>query len=103
MTLGSITNLFFSGSTNTQPEDRHRLGFAEDGLPGGRESFTDVRFGSDVVGSETMAPKALEEEGRPPYLHVSYFVTFPEHCLTSLGHDRRWYWRNFRGSLDAFS
>jgi hypothetical protein len=103
MTLGSsVANLFFSGPTNTQQEDRNRLGFADDGLPGGKQSFTDVRFGTELVESETMAPKALEEEGRPPYLHVGYSVTFPVSCLIALGHDRGWHWWNLWGSLDAF-
>jgi hypothetical protein len=64
-----VANLFFT-STNAG-EDRNRVGFADDGLAGGKYTFSDVRLGTDIIRSETMAPKALEEEGRPPYLHVS--------------------------------
>lgn len=67
-----VANLFSSGSTNTQSDNHNCLGFTDDGLSGGKESFTDVRLGTEITGSKTMAPKELEEEARPPYLHVSY-------------------------------
>jgi len=63
-----VANLFSSGSTTSSREDRNEL--ADNGLSGGKEAFTSVGMGTSIVGSETMAPKALEEEGRPPYLHV---------------------------------
>lgn len=63
-----FSNLFFSGSTNAG-EDRNRLGYADDGLSAGKDAFSDVTLGTDTIKSETMALEALEEEGRPPYLH----------------------------------
>ena len=62
MSLASRVTNFFSSSNSTQ-------GFADadDGLPGGERSFVDGRLG---VRSDTMAPKAIEEEARPSYLHV---------------------------------
>lgn len=66
-----FTNLFSSGSTNnTTLQDRNRTALGEDGLPGGGNTHSVTGLGTDVVGSETMAQKALEEEARPPYLHV---------------------------------
>ena len=64
-----VANLFFTGSTNAAG-DHNRLGFADDGLAGGRVNFSDVRLGTDIISSKTMPSEALEEEGRPPYLHV---------------------------------
>lgn len=65
-----VANLFFSEPTNPR-EDRNCLGTADDGLSGGKRTFADVGLGTDLVGSETMPSETLEEEGRPPYLHVS--------------------------------
>jgi len=65
-----VANLFTSGSTG---QDRNNLSLFEDGLSGGKETFSNVGLGREVIGSQTMAPEALEEEGRPPYLHVSYY------------------------------
>jgi hypothetical protein len=64
-----LANLFSSGTTNIS-DDRNRLAFAEDGLVGGKETSAGVRFGTKLDRSKTMAPKKLEEEARPPYLHV---------------------------------
>ncbi|KAG0650281.1 putative carrier [Hyphodiscus hymeniophilus] len=59
MSLASRVTKFFSSSNST-------LADADDGLPGGKGSFVDGRLG---FGSDTMSPKAVEEEARPPYLH----------------------------------
>jgi hypothetical protein len=70
MSLASkVANLFSSGSTNAQT-NRNGFGFAEDGLSGGKDTFADVKLGSEGFTPEIMASKALEEEGRSPYLHV---------------------------------
>ena len=70
MSLASRLSNFFSSSTSTQQEGND-LDFADadDGLPRGKGSVADGRL---VKGfrSENMAQKAVEEEGRPPYLHV---------------------------------
>jgi hypothetical protein len=74
MSLASkVANLFSSGSTNAET-NRIGFGFSEDGLSRGKDTFADVKFGSEGFASETMAPKALEEEGRSPYLHVGHFA-----------------------------
>lgn len=60
MSLASRVSSFISG----QRGDRNDLGFADDG---GRGSFGDRTLG---VVSEIMAQETVEEEARPPYLHV---------------------------------
>jgi hypothetical protein len=101
MSLASrVANLFSSGSTDAPREGNNSLGFDNDGLPGGKETFIDVRLGVELARPENMAPKALED-GRPPYLHVSYFSSFEKQILMSLVHDRRRAWRYHGGSFDA--
>ena len=67
MSLASRVTNFFSA----QRGERNDLGFADgdDVLPGGKGSFVNGTLGGM---SEIMAQKAVEEEGRPPYLHVRY-------------------------------
>jgi hypothetical protein len=72
-----VANLFSSGSTGTQ-QDRSDIGFVDDGLSGGKQAFPDVKLGTEGYRSETMAQKAHEEEGRPPYLHVRNICTPPK-------------------------
>jgi hypothetical protein len=71
-----LANLFSSGSTNTQRDHNttNTVELGEHGLPGWKNSTTDIRTG--ILGSETMAQKAIEEEDRPPYLHVGYTDQF---------------------------
>jgi hypothetical protein len=66
-----VANLFSSGSTNPQ-SNRPGFGFVDDGLPGGKHTFADVKLGPEGFTPEIMASKAVEEEGRSPYLHVRY-------------------------------
>jgi hypothetical protein len=78
MSLGStlasrVANLFSSEST-TKQQNHNGIGLVDDGISGGKGSFADVRLGTADFRSDTMAPKAIEEEeeeGRPPYIHVS--------------------------------
>ena len=74
MSLASRVTNFLSSSSSTQQEERNDLGFADadDGLPGGKGSFADGRLGTKGFRSDSMAQKAVEEEGRPRYLHVRY-------------------------------
>jgi hypothetical protein len=73
MSLASkVANLFSSGSTSAQT-NRNGFGFVDDGLPGGKHTFADVELGPEGYTPEIMAPKAVEEERRSPYLHVRYF------------------------------
>lgn len=79
MSLGSLVANLFPGSATKSQEDRSQLGFADDGLEGGKQTFADANFGAGRFRSENMAPKAVEEEeeeGRPPYLHVSRRVSY---------------------------
>ena len=74
MSLASkVANLFSSGSTNAQT-NRNVFAFSEDGLSGGKDTFVDVKLGSEGFMSENMASKAVEEEGRSPYLHVGHLA-----------------------------
>jgi len=63
-----VSNLFSSGSTNAQ-RDLSSIALGEDVR---NTTFTDIR--PRGLGSETMASKAIEEEDRPPYLHVGKLV-----------------------------
>jgi hypothetical protein len=71
-----IDNLFSSGSTTQQ--DRNSFGFVDDGLPGGKQTFANVKLASQNFRTEIMAPKATEGEGRPPYLHVGSYLRASE-------------------------
>ncbi len=69
MSLASlVANLFSPESTRTAPS-RTGFGIVDDGESGGN-SFADVKLRTEGLGTNTMASEALEEEGRPPYLHV---------------------------------
>jgi hypothetical protein len=71
MSLASrVSNLISSGSPGTRQEVDNDIGLADDGLSGGKGSLADGRFGAAHFKSETMSPQTIEEEGRPPYLHV---------------------------------
>ncbi|KAK0111395.1 hypothetical protein ONS95_001756 [Cadophora gregata] len=70
MSLGSLVDNLFPGSTTKNQEGRSQLGFADDGLEGGKHTFADANFSAGRFRTEDMAPKTIEEEeGRPPYLH----------------------------------
>jgi hypothetical protein len=70
MSLASRVTNFFSSSNSTQS-----LADADDGLPEEKGGFVNGRLG---LGSNTMSPEAVEEEARPPYLHVSSNVALGE-------------------------
>jgi hypothetical protein len=78
MSLGStlasrIANLFSPGSSSGNQQDHNDIGFVDDGCSQGKQSFADVKLGASDFTIHTMASKAVEEEeeGRPPYIHVS--------------------------------
>lgn len=94
-----VTNLFSSGSTKTQP-DRNDLGFVDDGLSGGKEGFTDTKFGTGAA--VLMAHHVEEEEARPPYLHVSSHGFFDgAQMLICIVYDCGRNWWNYRRLFDA--
>ncbi|KAH6671861.1 mitochondrial carrier domain-containing protein [Halenospora varia] len=70
MSLASrVANLFSSG-TSTPQQGRDEFGFVDDGVPEGKQTFSDFKLGTEGFRSDTMAQKEVEEEeGRPPYLH----------------------------------
>lgn len=71
MSLASrVTKLFSSGSPGTGQEQGNDTGLANDGLSRGEGRVADGIFGASAYKSKTMPPKTVEEEGRPPYLHV---------------------------------
>ena len=72
-----VANLF-SGSTATE-SNHNSFEFQDHGLSNQSPFPTNVT--SDRRGSrpDTMAQKAVEEEGRPPYLHVSHIQAFSIH------------------------
>lgn len=68
MSLASrVANLF---SSSTSPQRTNDFGLVNDGGPAGQQGLADIRLGAESVMSETNAQKAVEEEARPPYLHV---------------------------------
>lgn len=70
MSLASRVANLFSSSTTSPQQNRNEFGLVDDGVPAGRQHFADIKLGAETVMSETVAQKAVEEEGRPPYLHV---------------------------------
>jgi len=68
MSLTSRAVNLLSGSTSTQREPNN-FKLADDGLPRSKQAFDDIKFGGQRFRSENMAPKEIEEEARPPYLH----------------------------------
>lgn len=99
-----VANLFFSGTANS-PEDCNRLPFAEDGLVGGKDTFSGIKLGTELTGSKTMAPKALEEEGRPPYIHVRLTISKRREAVTDsyIVYDCWRSRRYYRWSFDALT
>jgi len=72
MSLASrVANLISPSSTSSQ-QSRNEFGLVDDGVPAGKPNLADIKLGSERVISETMAQKTVEEETRPPYLHVRY-------------------------------
>lgn len=71
MSLTSIFN-FFSPRTPGRTQNRNEFELVDDGVPAGRETFADIKLGRTAVRSGNMAPKEIEEEARPPYLHVRW-------------------------------
>ncbi|KAL3426913.1 mitochondrial carrier protein [Phlyctema vagabunda] len=70
MSLASLfTNIFSSGSSVPPRASSNEFELAENGLSEGADTTANVRLGTNSLRTETMAPKADEEEGRPPYLH----------------------------------
>ncbi|RDL31432.1 uncharacterized protein BP5553_09641 [Venustampulla echinocandica] len=69
MSLASrVVNLFSSGTNSTQ-QDRNEISFVDDGAAAGSQAFANIKSRTRSDMSEPMASKALEDEGRPPYLH----------------------------------
>jgi hypothetical protein len=62
MSLASRVTNFFSSSTSSQ-----RFADADDGLPEGKRTVVDGSLGPKT---DKMSQKTVEEEARPPYLHV---------------------------------
>jgi len=97
-----VANLFSSSSTSPQ-QSRNEFGFVDDGVPAGKQGIADIKLGAERVRSDTMAQKAVEEEARPPYLHVRRHASEWEPAiLTSTVYDRGRNRRDYRGFIDAF-
>ncbi|KAK2629632.1 hypothetical protein QTJ16_000452 [Diplocarpon rosae] len=69
MSLGSLVANLFSRSTARGQQDRHEFTLADDGLSRGNQNLADATIETGGFRTETMVPKEVEEEGRPPYLH----------------------------------
>jgi hypothetical protein len=101
MSLASkVANLFSPGSTNAQP-NRNEFGFVDDGLPGGKHTFADVKLGPEGFTSESMVSKKVEEKEHRPYLHVRYPDGGQDLWLIFAVYDCWRAWWNDRGSVDA--
>lgn len=103
MSLASrVANLFSSG-TSTPQQGRDEFGFVDDGVPEGKQTFSDFKLGTEGFRSDTMAQKEVEEEeGRPPYLHVRWsYASFYSKLICEV-HDRRRNWWNDWRPFDAF-
>ena len=104
MSLASrVANLFSSSSTGPQ-QSRNEFGLVDDGVPAGKQGLADIKLGAERVMSETNAQKTVEEEARPPYLHVRFVPNvIKEPILTAVVYDCRRDWWDYWGSFDAFS
>jgi hypothetical protein len=92
---------FSSGTTNSQP-NRNDFGIVDDGVHTGGRTHGDIKLGAGRIRSGTKTSKEIEEEARPPYLHVRRIDSLSkvgELILTV--HDCWRVGRNYRGSLDA--
>ena len=91
-----VTNLF-SASANTQ-QARDELNLVDNGLSGGKQAFSDVVTGREGLKLKSMASVGLEDEGRPPYLHVRTHFHLHGQILIRIVHDcwrfRRYDWRS---------
>lgn len=74
MSLTSRAVNLLSGSTSTQ-QNRNDFSFADDGVPRSKQAFDDIKLGRQGFRSENMASEEVEEEARPPYLHVREYTT----------------------------
>ncbi|KAI6716689.1 hypothetical protein B2J93_8697 [Marssonina coronariae] len=69
MSLGSLVANLFSRPTARGQQYSNEFTLADDGLPGGNRNLPDASIGTAGFRKKIMAPKEVEEEGRPPYLH----------------------------------
>ena len=72
MPLTSPITSLFSGSTTTRPSNNNNeFGIVDDGLSGGKPYLAHVKLGTAAnLRTDTMELAEVEEEARPPYLHV---------------------------------
>jgi hypothetical protein len=100
MSLASrAANLFFAGSPGTGQEDSNDVGLVNDGQSRGNGSMSDGILEAVAYTPHTMHSQTIEEEGRPPYLHVSSIIPSSKDNTDSFQvHDcwrnRRHYWRS---------
>lgn len=71
MSLASRTIDLLSASSTTQAQN-HDSSLADDGCVYRDFGIADATTGRRASNIDTMASQEVEEEGRPPYLHVSY-------------------------------
>lgn len=97
MSLASRVANLFSGSTTSAEQDQSKFSLANDGLSDRHINFPDVQSRRKGTHSDAMAQKEVEEEGRPPYLHVRPFSLslVLVRILTLIVHDRWWNWRYY--------
>lgn len=70
MSLASrFATIFSSGSSIAQQENRNDFQLVDDELSEGQRTAADVKFGAETAKPRIMAPKAIEEERRSPYIH----------------------------------
>jgi hypothetical protein len=72
MSLASRVANLFSGNSTSVEQDQSKFSLANDGLSERHISFPDVESRRRGAYADTMAQKEVEEEGRPPYLHVRF-------------------------------
>jgi hypothetical protein len=76
MSLASRVANLFSGSSTSAGQDQSQFTLANDGLSDRHISLSGVESRRRGAYSDTMSPKEVEEEGRPPYLHVRHYFPF---------------------------
>lgn len=76
-----LANLFSSGASTPQPPEighQNTLALSDDGKSVAQPLVARFELEGPGPESDTMSPQAIEEEERPPYLHVSIAWTSGE-------------------------
>lgn len=81
MSLASRALDLLPAASVTQAQNHNDNGLADNGHTNDHFGIADANTGRQSTVIDTMAPKEVEEEDRPPYLHVSHRIYFLGHII----------------------